>query len=296
MYKGQSTRDWVSRIWFANEEKNPEIKDVVAIGAPAVPYLIERLRDPRPRIARNKVYAKLWDHSPRWVQQNLPTPHLAEPLPIISDRKSAVVYALGLMGTNAAAAIPALLDAVEDKNNYGPIRASAIGVIRIVGAGPEAIPTMERRLRDDHIRSRQAYFEAFGPHTDGISDTWDLIQRGNAAITLAHITNRCNSAIQPIKALLDVTNVSARVNATVALWRLAPSPELEKQIENGLSDTNHRFGFVSALSKIGKPAQPFLQLLVEIRSKMDITDTNQWAGVTTRTTLDNAIKKITPEE
>jgi len=298
LYKGRSTKDWVGKLDTADEKQNPVVNDIVAIGSPAVPYLLERFRDPRPRIARNKTYLKLWDSLPRWMQRHLAIPLLPYPLAMYYSRKAAVIDTLGKMGTNAAAAIPALLQFIDDKDNDACIRYHAIVAIRSVGVGSEAIPTLRQRLEDDHIRGRRAFSESLGTNNysarlDAWADDWDWIQRDTAAITIACITNHCDGAIPAIQKLADATN-GRPSSAIVALWALAPSPQIQKRIENGLSDTNHRLGFIGALGSIGKSSQPFVPLLVEIRSKMSSTDSNQWA-VMERTGLENALKRIAPE-
>ncbi|MDB6068145.1 MAG: repeat-containing protein [Pedosphaera sp.] len=288
VYKGRPVSVWVSEIWMANEEENPQFKEVVAIGEPAVPYLIKRLKDPRPFYARNQIYMKLWQSTPMWLRKRMSDPRLSGPKQERAQISSALVEVLGRIGPPAKAAVPELIRIVKDKDVPGWTRATAISALRRIGpAAKPAVPALLARLKDDHLRGRRQYFDLYGPNYDSTADNWDLIQRGEAALTVACLDPSNSQAIKLIWPLLDATNASTRAYGAVALWRLQPDPGIQRIVEDHLrdSDWSLRFNTVLGLKQIGKPAESFVPLLTKVRDETNPTNM-LWS------VLDNAIKAV----
>ncbi|MDB6109809.1 MAG: hypothetical protein JWR69_1559 [Pedosphaera sp.] len=285
VYKGRPVRDWVSEIWVADEARNPQIKEVVAIGAPAVPYLIKRLEDPRPFYARNPVYAKLWQFTPFWLQKHLPDPR--QPNADARDMDQAALLAvLSRMGPLAEPAVPTLIRIVGDKNAQGPTRVIAMEALRHIGPPARgAVPALLARLGDSHLRERRRNLEFYGPKHFFPADNWDLLQRGHAALALACLDPSNTRAMQPIRLLLEATNTTARAYSAVALWRMEAGPENQRRVEAALQDPALRHMTVSALGQIGKPAAGLAPLLAKMRDETN--PTNMFWGY-----LDHALKSM----
>jgi HEAT repeat protein len=121
--------------------------ELITIGEPAVPALVELLRDPDPRY-RRAAASTLWGLG---LKGKAAVPQLADALSDPDPEvRGAAALALHAMGREARAAVPALIAAIRDQD-----RNVRVWAIKSLGAiGPEAEPalsTIERYVKDDFL-------------------------------------------------------------------------------------------------------------------------------------------------
>jgi len=122
--------------------------ELIGVGEPAVPALVELLRDPDPSHRANAART-FWAMGAR---AGSAAPALGEAL---ADSDSAVrvgaAMALANMGPPAAPAIPALVKGLRDPN--GEVRQWAARALGGIGSAAEsAVPALERAAKLDDVR------------------------------------------------------------------------------------------------------------------------------------------------
>lgn len=125
------------------------VRQLVEMGEPAVPALIDALKDPEARV-RNAAASALWGLGPK--ARNA-VPSLAEALADNDDGvRLGVVMALESVGRDAAAAVPALARAVRDRD--GNVRLWAAKALAKIGPpARSALPALAEAARYDSTRS-----------------------------------------------------------------------------------------------------------------------------------------------
>ena len=125
------------------------VRQLVEMGEPAVPALVQALRDPEARV-RNAAASALWGLGPK-AHDAVPT--LAEALADNDDGvRLGVVMALESIGRDAAAAVPALARAVRDRD--GNVRLWAAKALAKIGPPARAaLPALTDAARYDSTRT-----------------------------------------------------------------------------------------------------------------------------------------------
>jgi HEAT repeat protein len=116
---------------------------LISIGEPAVPYLVEMLKGPDPRL-RSLAASTIWAMG---AKGRAAAPALGELLgdPDAQMRTSAAM-ALENMGPDAREAIPALVKALSDRDNR--VRQASVKALGAIGpAATPAIPVLTRALK-----------------------------------------------------------------------------------------------------------------------------------------------------
>jgi HEAT repeat protein len=144
VYQGQPVSHWIKVLnnmlrdqqgtsYFEGE------RPILEIGPPAIPYLINALRDSDS--PSKDAYAVLWPKLPRRLQKWLP-----EPFPPATMRAYAA-RGLGLFGPDAAIAVPDLIDALHDNDEW--VRHSAASALGDIGPKARAaVPALIKGLND----------------------------------------------------------------------------------------------------------------------------------------------------
>jgi len=125
------------------------VRQLVEMGEPAVPALIEALKDPEARV-RNAAASALWGLGPK-ARSAVPT--LAAALADSDDGvRLGAVMALESVGPDAAAAVPALSRAVRDRD--GNVRLWAAKALAKIGPpARSALPALNEAARYDSTRA-----------------------------------------------------------------------------------------------------------------------------------------------
>jgi HEAT repeat protein len=155
-FRGKSITFWLERrnvsFSWANDWQlhNSSDECLLAIGPPAIPYLISALRS-RDTIA-NRTWVSLWPKLPGFMRD--PDPYATsnswkffKPIPAAELRFEAVNGLGRLFGPEAAVAVPDLIEALHD-NNYS-IRTAAALALGYIGSGADAAaPELINSLND----------------------------------------------------------------------------------------------------------------------------------------------------
>ena len=211
---------------------------IAKIGSPAVPFLIEALKNENRQV--------------RWRAAS----------------------ALGEIGAEAASAVPALIVRLEDEDEYiRRIAAHALGKI-----GPEAsaaVPTLIKALQDEDRHQRMVAAYALGKiGTEAVSAVPALINtlqdsnaeiRLNAAMALGRISADAASAVPALIVALQDQDKYVRQSAADALGRFgAKAKTAVPALVSALKDENKyvRLNAASALGRIGLEAKPAIPALI----------------------------------
>jgi HEAT repeat protein len=259
VYQGRTIQDWVNSVRTANKDENPEIESVVAIGAPAVPYLVMRLEDRSSFLVRGKLYRRAWMALPARLQGILPSPPPLYPPMVREGELGAVAYTLGQIGPEAWQAVPALIQIAGDRKLHPSPRTFAVSALAQIGpAARSSVPTLLNCLKDKH------------------SDAHYLSLRTQAARALARIGEPEPRAIPQLELLLTSTNAFARSMAVVALWRMDPCRSNAALVWGFLQspDPNLRRNTATGLGNVGEPAACFAPMLQAL-----LVESNDVSGV-----------------
>ena len=140
-FNGKTVTAWIDSIWSANSE-DPAITNLIAIGSPAVPYLIRAVEwNPS---GLDRLGGVAWRHT-GWLARRLDLPH-PEVTRSRENRKRRVMYVLACLGPLAKDALPALREVGRDSdwNN----RTFAFSAIASIGPEEKDIPLLVRALAD----------------------------------------------------------------------------------------------------------------------------------------------------
>jgi len=154
VYQGRRTADWVEQA-FQDPPSSAAFAAVVKIGAPAVPFIARRLHD-RSHKLRFLSSSNIMPFGPRHPRINdLVAVHLEN----CTDKHLRASWLLWLMGTNAQAAIPDVIDCLKHCHSMHIM--SHVDLLdtlgEISGANPAAIPYLTKLARgDDSLNLRAA--------------------------------------------------------------------------------------------------------------------------------------------
>jgi HEAT repeat protein len=186
---GEAFRDINSRATPGYVDlAHPFARALIRIGAPAVPALIEALKDPGNPVHDVSYYA-LGEIAAQ-VEATISA--------IFGALEEAGFYCPSVLSRMGKAAVPRLIQALEQKQAREGFR---IGVAEALGSiGPEAraaVPALIRTLKDD-----------------------SAFVRGRAAVALGSVSSESTDAVLPLKEALNDGDQEVRLGARVALKML----------------------------------------------------------------------------
>jgi hypothetical protein len=261
LYEGKSISAWIADLG-SNDRRlmEPAHKTLVQIGAPAIPHLVTTIEKRQSWF--HSTYLKFWSSRklPEFVRRRLPAPISHAYLAGLN-----AVGVLGLMGSKAGPAVPALVQTLQDDDLVMRINAAqALGMI-----GKEARPA---------IFPLAALLKEYENDTRKIA-TYSLIRIGDPT----------GKAIQPLTTLLNGTNNQTRISAAIALWLLEgesqPTLALLKRNADP-EDWRTRFFTAYSLGEFGSSARAAVPALLDCLH-------DEHAAV--RQHAAEALKKIVPE-
>ncbi|MBW4632895.1 MAG: HEAT repeat domain-containing protein [Iphinoe sp. HA4291-MV1] len=160
---------------------------LVSIGSPAVPALIEALKNPDCNIR----WRAAWVLGDMASEANAAVGALAEAL---QDEDAQVrmyaVLALGEIGASAKPAVPSLMTALQDREEYVRIYA-ALALKRLGGEAKVAVPSLVHALKDKNPRVRKNAALALGAMgseaTSAVADIIPLLNDGEYYVRYAAV-------------------------------------------------------------------------------------------------------------
>jgi len=282
VYQGQPVSHWIKVLndmtrtdasgmsYFEGEQP------ILEIGRPAIPYLLRALKD-RDSLAK-EAGAALWRRLPRRLQKVFPQPFPPARLRAYAAR------GLGLLGPEAAAAVPDLIEALHDRDDW--VRSAAAGALG--GIGPEAraaVPALINGLNDavNHVQlgcviglkgAAQDSPEVMPVFRELLSDP-DSNIRSWTALALGGMTVEQETAIKYLEETLqneDGTNGNVRGSAVDSLGRIGPAassavPQLvnllerEEQRADSAGSEINCWRILEALEKMGPAARAAVPML-----------------------------------
>ena len=142
-YNGKTVTAWIDSIQMANAE-DAAVTNLVAIGAPALPYLIRATEWTPSRL--DQLGRFVWKHA-GWAAPRLHLPH-PEEIRRRSNSKRGALHVLARLGPVAKDALPALRRVWRDPD-WGN-RAFGLSAIATIGPEPKDIPLLIKALNDKH--------------------------------------------------------------------------------------------------------------------------------------------------
>jgi HEAT repeat protein len=148
------------------------------------------------------------------------------------ERRWQAAYALGEIGPEAAAAVPALARALEDEHVPRPFRTPPSAAFALGKIGKAAIPELSALLSHPEARMRMGSLLAFGiMGTDGKDAVPALLKllkdqdsevRHTAALTLAAVGAAPEQIVGGLTDCLSAEDIYMRSAAAAALREIAP--------------------------------------------------------------------------
>lgn len=205
----------------------------------AIPLLAKALAEPELTAAAANALAQMGKAA---------KPAVADLLKVLKrekvENRGAVYYALGAIGPDAEAAIPALIAGINDEGDGSWYRDDAATALGQVGKNsPQAVDALIAALKSDN----------------------EYVQ-GNAAEALAGIGENAKRAIPAIAKLLDDKEPGVRTSALDALATFGPDakealPAIIAQIED--KEQSVRYNAVEAMPKVGPQSPEIVPALVK---------------------------------
>ena len=262
IHTGRSVEEWAALQVLTSTRDNEALDALVAIGEPAVPYLIQRLRRDSSYLTRSAIYRSLWDKLPQRLQVLV-----SKPLNVEDEHRRVVAaaYALGRIGKDAEAAVPALIKTLETT----PIGARGeIFIVQAIGQiGPsaeDALPVLAARLEERAAEIAATRFD--GDLHKG--KTTDARRRSTLAMALARIGGSYPEARPKLEELLKTSHDLSVSSAAVALWRIDGIQRDVDRVVSYLRSTNSSIQRSTAilLGHIGPPSSQFVPELEPLAS------------------------------
>jgi HEAT repeat protein len=234
LHKGKPVSYWIYRA-FRAESSEDDFEEVQLIGAPAVPYLIAKLRvrDTLPRSAAIALWQSL--PKPLWARIHGNFPELRP------DRLHfAATCLLARIGKDARPAVPDLIHSIENDSD-------AFQAIDALGAiGPDAkdaLPALHSAL------------------TNGLLKT-----RPDIAFALWSVGRETNAALQICIAAIQSTNTQAQCRGAILLGEMGlaarqTAPFLAQVLDDPTQPARLRACAATALGKLGLKTEPVLSAL-----------------------------------
>jgi HEAT repeat protein len=223
----------VDRLGQTAADPVPEVRlaAIVPLGGPGVEPAAARsvlgrlIKDPEPRVQVQAARA-LWRQT---GETNEAVPVLVAQLRDYEVHWQAAL-ALGDMGPAAAAAIPALLEALEQEAVHRPARTPASAAVALARMGPAAVPGLTIRLHHEKAWVRLGAATALAGHgpearpaLDGLlamlADP-DPEARMVAAAALAAMGSSARDALPRLAAMAETSDEYLRASAQNAMTRI----------------------------------------------------------------------------
>jgi HEAT repeat protein len=207
---------------------------------------------------------------------------------------------LSRFGPKAAAAVPALIDYLNDPS--ARYRLNAANVLAAIGpAAKDAVPTLIALLKDSKYTGRANAVSALGEIGPAAKDAVPaLIEAlkeddrgvsGNAPRALGLIGPAAKAAIPLLERALQDSDRRFRMQAAAYLWRIDTAfisvsvPIMIEAIENPPRDSgNPSFYLSKALGDIGPPAKEALPVLRQVFDRPD--DFGRWTAASALCRID----------
>jgi HEAT repeat protein len=275
VYEGRTFDQWFSQYPYPAQPQNVSraSKAMVALGPEAVPYLDRKLRTRE--TYRRKFYMRLYRMLPRWISQSIPEVH-----PAIYVRAKAASI-LQILGTDAEAAAPALLEALDDEST--DVRQHAFGAFLPGGITPPAEEIMPRLIKaldgTQHERAKAAAIISKYPVAGraAIPKLTRLLSdrlpgaRHNALVALASIGLPEDFDLELIVEVLKQGHPFERGYAARALATSANSKRTVPLLIEALDDAEVRQIAVECLGQLGPKAKSAVPSLAQI-----VANSNAW--------------------
>jgi HEAT repeat protein len=211
---------------------------IVKIGSPAVPFLIEALKDENKQV-RWRAASALGEIG---AEASSAVPALIVTLQDEDEYIRRIgAYALGKIGPEASVAVPKLIDALQDSDrNLRMVSAYALG--KIGSEASSAVPTLIATLHDASAEVRL-----------------------NAATALGRISAKASSAVPALITALQDKDKYVRQGAADALGRFGVKAKTAvPALISALKDENKyvRLNAAASLGRIGLEAKPAVPALI----------------------------------
>jgi HEAT repeat protein len=249
---------------------------LVRIGSPAIPALVKALKNSGVRVRAAYTLGNIR------AEAKAATPQLILLLKDFDvDVRLSATYALKNIGAEAKIAVPKLIPLLKDSEaNVRGSAASALGSI-----GPEArtaLSQLVRLLKDSEANVRGSAASALGsigaeaktavPQLVPLLKDSDVEVRSSVAFALGSIGLEAKTAVPQLVSLLKDSDTNVRNNAAFALDRIgaeakAAVPQLIPLLKN--SDANVRISAASALDRIGAEAKTAVPQLIPLLKDPD---------------------------
>jgi len=205
------------------------------MGAAAIPALIQAVR--KKGTASHRLLAWAYPKAPSVLRRFLPRPYDAELI------RNGAISALYELGTNAAPAVPVLIQASVDAE-LSSFEYAGIAHAALLNMGEAGVPQLVRVLQHGNPKAR-----------------------GKAAMYLGIVGPEAGAAALALTKALDDSDTTVRTEAVIALAAIGPAaaaalPALRKALK--LDNDYHRLRVVEALWKVGRESASTLPVLIQV--------------------------------
>ena len=252
--QGRKLSEWLVQLRDSNPAKREEARlAVISMGREAIPYLTNQLT--KPPNALQKAARAAFKHAPESLKVSLGRIY-RPPNEVLN--KHMALQAIGILGTNGAAAVPTVGEVLRQPD----VALTSAAAMTLVYLGTNSLPELIAALDDGdfNIRSHACYALAMlqtnaAPAVPRLGEIV-VDERGVIAATAATTLARIGEpAIPVLKDFLKHTNATVRRWGLVALGQVTPParstlPELMQAAND--ADAGVRAGAVQAVGTIDR--------------------------------------------
>jgi HEAT repeat protein len=191
LYRGQSLKAWSIQAYHGNSNAMATLKD---LGTNAIPELIHLLKT-RDSFLRRQTWAQL-PKLPRRLRRTIAQSY---PPPQAEAVREAAAHALGRLGLEARAAIPALSRALRDPQ--GRVRWEAANALSSMGKESMTVLVEALNEKDSKVRQAAAHgLGQIGPEAVAAVPALDAVESGQVLSRGAAMRTLTNSGLPQMKA------------------------------------------------------------------------------------------------
>ena len=272
VHQGKPVSDWFDQ--FNTTNRSQAAIALREIGPAAVPVLLKKARSNDGVSLHDKVYRTIYNKAPSGWKRRMSLP---KPVDGIFDYR--VANALQLLGP---AALPQLLEGMADHNSN--VRLTSLRAVKLIRPKTESLVPAFTRLvndRDGRIRveailalhgigpaKKLAMAELIGALNDsdrGPRPNEFCFVRAAAALALGEIGPEAKSALPGLTRVLSATNSYTRIQAAIAIWRIAADtnmiPTLIAELDT-TPDVPTCSWILSAFGEMGPVAKPAIPAML----------------------------------